>query len=133
MALPGELGAAAQGGFEAEAAADGNNDAAIAELQAAIAAGDAPRAAALAGSLARRKAQVAAEVDEDVVAAAFRRQMQGALIGMGYAPARVVQALRRGSCQSVDEAVAWLAAQPPAGSGAASGAPALAPLARPAT
>mmetsp|Transcript_128422 Transcript_128422/g.363425 ORF Transcript_128422/g.363425 Transcript_128422/m.363425 type:complete len:163 (+) Transcript_128422:101-589(+) len=79
------------------------------ELEEAISTGDAEAARTLARDLALRRPAVDASVDRDTATASCRRQLQASLIGMGYAPPVVVQALRRGGAQSVGEAVAWIA------------------------
>eukprot|EP00927_Polykrikos_kofoidii_P038112 TRINITY_DN32389_c1_g1_i1.p1 TRINITY_DN32389_c1_g1~~TRINITY_DN32389_c1_g1_i1.p1 ORF type:complete len:123 (-),score=33.71 TRINITY_DN32389_c1_g1_i1:369-737(-) len=84
------------------------------QLEAAIAGGDVDAAATLARSLAQRRVVVTAELDREAAGAMLRRQLQATLIGRGFAPARVVQALRKGGAQSVDEAIAWMNAQLPA-------------------
>mmetsp|Transcript_46943 Transcript_46943/g.102074 ORF Transcript_46943/g.102074 Transcript_46943/m.102074 type:complete len:118 (+) Transcript_46943:31-384(+) len=92
------------------AGGDDASEADLRQLEAAILAGDVEAAKMLARGLAERRVVINAEVEQEAVAASLRRQLQARLIGMGYAPARVIQALRRGGAQSVDEAVAWMSA-----------------------
>mmetsp|Transcript_1570 Transcript_1570/g.1127 ORF Transcript_1570/g.1127 Transcript_1570/m.1127 type:complete len:139 (-) Transcript_1570:69-485(-) len=87
-------------------------------LEAAIGAGDVEAARMLARELALRNAPIEAEVDREAAAATLKRQLQAKLIGMGHPPGLVVQALRKGGAQSVEEALTWLGASSssPAGS-----------------
>eukprot|EP00419_Tripos_fusus_P089145 CAMPEP_0172865698 /NCGR_PEP_ID=MMETSP1075-20121228/81564_1 /TAXON_ID=2916 /ORGANISM="Ceratium fusus, Strain PA161109" /LENGTH=133 /DNA_ID=CAMNT_0013714775 /DNA_START=78 /DNA_END=479 /DNA_ORIENTATION=+ len=82
------------------------------QLEAAISTGNVQEARAVARRLAQRCVKIEATVDRSEALASLRKQLQTRLIGMGYTPARVIQALRKGNAQSVDEAIAWLSSQP---------------------
>ena len=89
----------------------GVSEADLKQLELAISSGEVDAARALARGLAERHASVHAELDREASSAQLRRSLQATLIKQGFPPARVVQALRRGNAQSVEEATAWLTSQ----------------------
>mmetsp|Transcript_82789 Transcript_82789/g.129277 ORF Transcript_82789/g.129277 Transcript_82789/m.129277 type:complete len:100 (-) Transcript_82789:18-317(-) len=97
--------------MDSEVVTDAALEADLRQLEAAIAAGDCAVAREVAIKLARQRVVVNCELDHEVATAGLRKQLQAKLIDMGFPPAKVVQALRRGNAQSASEAVAWLASQ----------------------